>query len=142
MNQPQRLNKVLHQSQQQTMTLWHGGNLDKGPPSRSGAPRGTARTRYEYGPGLYLTTSYSIAAQYAKGVRRLYQVTIGKGTDIREVEIPLADIKAFLESNVPRSKQKQVLHALTRHDPEAQQVNADSLVNVLLNEERMLSASH
>ena len=68
----------IMESETNTMTFWHGGNLDD---YNQGAINQKAG-RYEYGPGLYLITKYSEAIKYAKGSRKLYKVTVEKGNNI------------------------------------------------------------
>lgn len=88
------------------ITLWHGGrNLDSDyqefKPSR--------KNRWEYGPGLYLTTHYDRALKYAKGNGRTYQVHVQEGNDIKDVELNIADVNNFIANYVIKSKQKLML---------------------------------
>lgn len=127
--------RSLHQSIADTMQFWHGGNLDSGPPKTMGKTRGTASTRFEYGPGLYATTDYSTAVSYAKGSRKLYRLTVRRGQDSRYASIPLEDALQFVTQQVPGPKRKEVAQWLKGLPQEAEGINADSFVNILLNSE-------
>jgi hypothetical protein len=111
-----------------SLTLWHGGNLDFGQDFI--AHKGG---RWEYGPGLYLTTHYGTAKKYAKGSRKLYQVVVEKGTDIQDVSLPLEKVKDFLDTYGIKAKKKEILEILQKREKEGG-IEADILVNVLVNE--------
>jgi hypothetical protein len=83
-----------------TMSFWHGGKLDFY--SEVTYKKG----RWEYGPGLYLTTNYSVAKKYSGGGRLLYMITIKKGTDIADVSISVADLHEFISDFVIKKYQK------------------------------------
>jgi len=86
----------ITESAQPTMTLWHGGNLKNGLTDTIVHKKG----KWEYGPGLYLTTHYHTATRYAKGSRRLYKVTIEKGNNADDVYIDLPIVMEFVNSYV------------------------------------------
>jgi hypothetical protein len=90
-----------------TMSFYHGGNLDRYDPSL------TQKTgRYEYGAGLYLTTHYQTAAKYAKGSRRMYLITVEKGIDINKAFINLDKAKEFINTYAIRSMRKELIKLL------------------------------
>lgn len=94
-----------------TMTFWHGGNLDDAFDETIAHKKG----RWEYGPGLYLTTHYDTALKYAKGGRKLYMITVKKGVAIDDVKFDLETINGFLNQYVIKSKREEVLSRLERH---------------------------
>lgn len=110
------------------MTLWHGGNLEY-----SSDNVAHKKGRWEFGPGLYLTTHYSTAKKYAKGSRKLYQVTISRGTNITEVELPLENVMTFVETFVSKVKRKDVIQRLQKHEKNGG-INADTFLNIIVNE--------
>jgi hypothetical protein len=113
----------------QMLTLWHGGNLewDRESISHKGG-------RWEHGPGLYLTTHYDTARKYSKGSRKLYRVTIRKGTNIRDVEIPITSVNEFSDLYFIRSKKKEVLERINKRTENAK-INADTFLNIVFNEQ-------
>lgn len=89
--------------------LWHGGTRWFGTPELQEPRPG----RYECGPGLYLTTSYSRAKSYAKGPKVVTRVTLAD--DIRWLEdarLPLASLVAYVEGTHGFRKRMQVLSDL------------------------------
>jgi len=95
---------------EQTMTLWHGGNLENATEDSINHKKG----RWEYGPGLYLTTHYDTARQYSKGARKLYRITIRKGNNISDVKIPVQNAFNFIDSYVLKNKVREVKDRLQR----------------------------
>jgi len=110
-------------------TFWHGRNLDNMKDDIN-----HAKSRYEYGPGLYLTTSYELAKDYAKGSRKLYMVTVDNGNDISDCSIKRDAIDEFVYMNVISSKKKLVKEALDRWTRNDGMVSADIFLNIMLNE--------
>lgn len=110
-------------------TFWHGGNLDNMKDDIN-----HAKSRYEYGPGLYLTTSFELAKDYAKGSRKLYMVTVENGKDISDSTIHRQLIDEFVYMNVIRSKRKLVKQHLDNWTRSDGSVNADIFLNIMLNE--------
>lgn len=99
------LHKII-ESSDNTLTLWHGGrNLESSyhefAPHKGG--------RWEHGPGLYLTNHYDIAARYAKGGNKLYKVTITKGRDSDDVQIPFEDVSEFAKRLIKGRARKEFL---------------------------------
>ena len=111
-----------------TMNFWHGGNLDLYDDviaQRSG--------RYEYGPGLYLTTHFETARKYAKGGRKMYLVTVRKGTDISDKRLRLELAIKFVNEFAMASKRKETIDFLTERSRDAS-ISASSFLNELVNQ--------
>jgi hypothetical protein len=114
-----------------TMSLWHGGNLDD--------PKETLihkKGRHEYGPGLYLTTYYDTAAKYAKGGRKMYMITIEKGTELDDVSLDVKKVKKFIDDHVIGNKKKTVLESINKHMKD-DKVKAYILNNTIINNEAL-----
>lgn len=110
-------------------TFWHGGNLDNVQDNIN-----HAKSRYEYGPGLYLTTSYDLAKDYAKGTRKLYMVTVQNGNDISDCSISRRSIDEFASAYVIRSERKHVKEWFDKWTRSDGTMSADIFLNILLNE--------
>lgn len=113
------------------MQFWHGGNLndyDDNIAQKNG--------RYEYGPGLYLTTHYDTALKYSKGSRKLYLITVDKGNDINNSILDFNKVKDFISENVIKNKQKEVLNRLEKYNKE-NTIKAYIFNNTLLNEKAL-----
>ena len=109
------------------MTFWHGGNLDDYDDDlahKSG--------HWEFGAGLYLTTSYNVVQKYAKGSRKLYQVTVEKGVDLNYNYLPLNVFYDFVKSNIIGSKRKEVLDNINRLQKNGE-LNAEIFLNIIIN---------
>lgn len=116
-----------------TMNFWHGGNLDSYDDiiaQKTG--------RYEYGPGLYATTSYEVVKRYAKGSRKLYLLTIEKGVDIEDAFIDLEKVTEFMNSYVIGSKRKPVMERLSKYIEDGK-VPASIFNNLILNHQAIQS---
>lgn len=108
-----------------TITLWHGGNLDIIDDTMK-----FKKGRAEYGPGLYLTTHYDTAQKYSKGSRKFYQVVVEKGNNISDIQIPLDDVKEFVNRHTIKNKRKEVLnHILEVADKRGKTINNEMTVN-------------
>lgn len=60
---------------------------------------GSAKGRYEAGPGIYFTNSYETARRYAKGSRVVHLVDIDKNfKDIDKVDIRLIEMVDFIKN--------------------------------------------
>ena len=112
-----------------TLKTYHGGNLDE----LFDFSKATSASRYEYGPGLYLTTNYNVAKKYARGNRKLYMVTIEEGTDISDVMLDMTRVTEFVKSNVIKSRQKDYMDRLSKYVIDGR-VKARLFNNILLNE--------
>ena len=94
-----------------TISLWHGGNLDDAYDDTISHKKG----RFEFGAGLYCTTHYYTAQKYSKGSRKLYLITIKKGRDARTTEIDYNKSIDFVNDYVIKSKRTEILQALSKY---------------------------
>ena len=117
-----------------TISCWHGGRLDDAYNETIAHKKG----RYEYGPGLYLSTSYNAVEKYHKGSRRLYLITIEKGNDTNNTDIPVDVILEWINHYVIRSKRFEVLDAIQRRT-ENGKFNAQIFINILINNDAIKS---
>lgn len=118
-----------------TMSLWHGGNLDDAYDESKAQKKG----RWEFGVGLYLTTHYSTAQKYSKGSRKMYFITIKKGVDAKDAKIGFDKILEFIDDYVIRSKRKEVLNSMARFK-EALEVPAYIFINNIVNHDAIPSS--
>ena len=112
-----------------TITMWHGGNLDDYEDSvthRSG--------RTVYGAGLYLINRYDVAAGYAKGSRKLYQVVVRKGNEVSDVKLDWNSCMDLLKTYGIKSRLREHLQRFDSHI-ENGKISADIFNNIILNEE-------
>lgn len=118
-----------------TVTLFHGGrNLEHSFRDTISHSKGN----WEYGPGLYLTDHYNVAARYAKGSSKLYRVTVEKGTDIRDVSISMDKANEFVKSNVKGSKRKECIDSFNRF-AKGDQVPASIFLNTMINHDAIVN---
>lgn len=118
------------QNPSQTMTLWHGGrNLQFNHMTMIPAKAG----RWEYGPGLYLTTHYETARKYAKGGGITYKVTVEKGTDISNVAIDMQDAINFVKRYVIVKYRANVIDDLKNNLNKLGVLKLGVLVNLCVN---------
>lgn len=111
-----------------TMNFWHGGNLDQFDDTIA-----QKNGRYEYGPGLYLTTHFNTARKYAKGGRKMYLVTVAKGNELSSSSLPMDDVRDFVGEFVSTSKRKDALERLGSYERDGQ-IKASLFLNNLVNE--------
>jgi protein tyrosine/serine phosphatase len=111
-----------------TMSLWHGGDLSESYDETISHKKG----RFEYGPGLYLTTHYGTAKKYAKGSRKLYLITIRKGININDIVITSEKVTAFVNEYVIKSKRKDVMFYIERQIKN-DKINAETFCNIIIN---------
>ena len=90
---------------------------------------------------MYLITKYDVAQKYAKGGRKLYQITIAKGKSSDEVAIPLANIQQFVNQYVLTAKRKDVLGRMQQYARDGSNVNSQIFINILINEDAIKSAN-
>jgi len=114
------------------MQFWHGGNLDIETPVRSG--------KWEYGPGLYLTTHYQTAKKYAKGSRKFYRINVESGNDSSVTLIDFAKVQEFVERYIIKSKKSEILQALTKYQ-EGGRIIANYVITILLNYEGLKTSN-
>jgi hypothetical protein len=105
-----------------TLNFWHGGNLDN-----YNDIIAQKNGRYEYGPGLYLTTHYETAHKYSKGSRKMYLITVQLGNDIQDTFLNLYDILPFINQFVISSKRKEVISIINGH------INDDKIKGFIFN---------
>lgn len=111
-----------------TMNFWHGGNLDNYEDvisQKSG--------RYQYGPGLYLTTKYDDAKQYAKGSRKLYLVTVNLGNDLDNSQFDLNSVVNFIKKYVIKNKQQEIINRLSQRVSENGTIPGFIMNNLIIN---------
>jgi hypothetical protein len=111
-----------------TMTLWHGGNLNDIFNDSLHHKKG----KWEYGPGLYLTTHYDTARQYAKGNRKLYKVVVKKGNNIDDVYLNKQLVYDFINNNVINNKKETIKQDLTKFN-DKDKIPAFILNNLIIN---------
>lgn len=124
------------------LVLWHGAHRWDGPPRIIPSRKG----RVEYGPGLYLTTSVSTAASYAKGGGVLMRFELDP--DIRWLEdarLPPETMIAFVKNQYRLRKKQEVIADIHRTiarsneersrtgKPPITELHAAVLVNLMIN---------
>lgn len=132
------INEIITESAN-TITLWHGGkDLEHTHREVTSSKKG----RWQHGPGLYLTNSYNRAQEYAKGSRKVYRVTINRGTEISKVQIPYTDVLAFANQYIPTSKRKQFLMSIQENMERmgTDSVGANVFLNLIINWESVPSS--
>lgn len=115
-----------------TLTLWHGGR-DLEHDYKKFLP---AKGLWEHGPGLYLTTSYLRARQYAKGGGTTYSVTVEEGKDIENVKIPIEKIADFISENAIKNKRTKLLedvHSNMKRMNSTSCIKAEYFLNLCIN---------
>ncbi len=122
----------ITEAQERTLTLWHGGrDLESDYLEIISHKKGN----WEYGPGLYLTTSYSTAAKYAKGGGKLYRVAIRQGVNISDVDLDMADVTEFVKRYGIASKRREFLDFCQQRMARSgiTRLPAESFVTLLIN---------
>jgi hypothetical protein len=124
-----RLSEIADSS---TMTLWHGGrglqfNHMEMLPAKHG--------RWEYGPGLYLTTHYDTARSYAKGGGSVYKVVVEKGTELNTVDVPLEDAIDFVKRYAIGKHRKDLISDLQNNLNRSGVLKLYVLINLCVNYE-------
>jgi hypothetical protein len=110
-----------------SLNFWHGGNLDN-----YNDIIAQKNGRYEYGPGLYLTTHYNTALKYSKGSRKLYLVTVKNGVDINTVSLDINIVMEFIKTYITKSKRKEVIERISKFTNN-RQIKAYIFNNIILN---------
>lgn len=118
-----------------TMNFWHGGNLDDYSDIIA-----QKNGRYEYGPGLYATTSYEVVKNYTRGSRKLYLLSIEKGQDISDALIPEENVKNFIKSYVISAKRKEIWERVQKFNKDGM-IKAYNFNIILLNEKAIKSSN-
>lgn len=118
------------ESDSETMTFWHGGDLE-GLNQFSDTPINKSG-RVEFGPGMYLTTSYDVALKYSKGSRKLYQISVYKGVDASDVDLDLDQCIKFIKSNCISRTHEEIIDWLNGRSSD-NKVPATSLISLIVN---------
>ena len=113
------------------MQFWHGGDLDNYDDIIA-----QKNGRYEYGPGLYLTTHYDTAKKYAKGRRKFYMISVEKGNDINKSLLDIDRVKEFVNKYVVKNKQREILQRIEKYNKE-NTIKGYIFNNILLNEKAL-----
>ena len=120
------------------MKLWHGGrNLE----SDYNKPKKATKGRWEYGPGLYLTTHYETAYKYSKGGGKTYLVDFDLGTHINEIKINLDHALEFISNNTVKNKHKKILddiHNNMKRMGHHDKVDALVFLNLMINHDAVI----
>lgn len=111
-----------------TYSFWHGGQLNSEALYGSHIQK---KGKYEYGVGLYLTSSYDIAKKYAKGNRTLYKVFINKGKSLNDTYLPTQYCLKFINDYVQKNKKIEVVDRITTKYPE--KINGNIFNNFMIN---------
>ena len=118
-----------------TMNFWHGGNLDE-----YNDVIAQKNGRYEYGPGLYLTTKFDVVEKYTKGSRKLYLVTVEKGLDINDAFIDFEDVKEFINTYVIKNLRKEIITRMSVYNVDGK-IKAFVFNNIILNEKAIKASN-
>jgi hypothetical protein len=126
------------------LVLYHGSHGWSGETAlrpSSGKPSGTANSRAEHGPGLYLTTALTTAQKYARGGGRTLRFVLDPSLTWMEdgATIGLKNMIAFLRS-VPRvPKRDAIIGDLEYYERRTgrDQLPASVLVNLMVNHEAL-----
>lgn len=118
-----------------TMNFWHGGNLDSYDDIIA-----QKNGRYEFGPGLYITTHFETAQKYARGSRKMYLVTVENGVDIAKAVLSEDAVKGFIKSYVIGSKKKEIWKRLQKYKV-GDSYKAYVFNNMILNEKAIKSTN-
>ena len=138
MNIQKIMNPVtLYVESNKTITVWHGGNLDS--LTHGAKPKGTANTRYEYGPGLYTTTHYGTAKMYSKGGKKLYKLIIREGIDSSSIIVPINALDTFLSINSYNKQYKSYIPYIK--EKYGSEIPLNTLINILT-ENKILKDIH
>jgi hypothetical protein len=107
--------------------FYHGGNLDNG----LNYDFKQKSVRNEYGPGLYLTSSYQVVKKYVKGNRKLYKVYIEEGNDLNDTNFTLENVYIFL-NELPKIKALKIKDILNKY-VKNNTIKGYILINILVN---------
>jgi hypothetical protein len=110
------------------LKYWHGGDLD----DLSSEKLSNKKGRYEYGVGLYLTTSHEVVAKYTTGKRKLYLVTVESGNEISSSFLPVLVVKDFIKKYIVGNSKQEVFNRVSKYF-EDDKVKANIFNNIILN---------
>lgn len=112
-----------------SVTLYHGGSPQFKYDYREIVAN--RKSKWEYGTGVYLTNSYSVAQKYGKGSRTIYSVVVSTDAKkIDDIEISKSEVIEFLEKHISKKRiESEYLPYLERSD----MVNLTRLSNLCIN---------
>ena len=98
------IKKILQESSEnlpKKNLFFHGGNLDYFDKNEIEVPK---KGRFEYGIGLYLSTSREVADKYSKGSRKLYLVELEDNiTNLDDVKVNTIEIFEHFKTILSKS---------------------------------------
>lgn len=119
--------------------MYHGGRWlgDRTLRASRGRPKGTAKSRTEAGPGLYLTNVLSSARRYARGGGRVWLFELKSDLQwLEESEISRHDMENFLYDTPRMTSRKDIQEDLSKYDLRTGDTGvlpASVLVNLMVN---------
>lgn len=121
------------------ITLWHGGrdleySYREFKPSNKG--------RWEYGPGLYLSTSYERARKYSKGNGSTYKVSVECENNINTIFLDVNLVNEFINRYCVKSKQKELMidvYDNINRTTQNNKIRADYFLNLIINSDSIKS---
>lgn len=90
--------------------LWHGSRNWDG----KAVIRPSKKGRAERGPGIYVTTHYETARDYAKGGGMARKLTLEPRLTLEQASLSLSDAADFVTSVISKSKQEDMLERFIR----------------------------
>lgn len=120
----------IFESAAKLITLYHGGNLDY----FDYTIKPTTTKRAEFGPGLYLTSKEEVARSYAKGSRKLYEVTLESGTELKQINISKDEVYDFFDTIYATSALKRIMSKFERvFDKYGDTITGDTMDAIIFN---------
>ena len=113
------------------LVFYHGAQRWEGAPTVVTHRKGHA----EHGPGIYLTTSWERANDYAKGSGSVYRVKLEPGTRwLQDARIEADVMRAFVKGLARLKGRKEILETLDRMEQRlGPNLQAEFLVNAFVN---------
>ena len=113
------------------LVFYHGAQRWEGAPTVVAHRKGHA----EHGPGIYLTTSWERANDYAKGGGSVYRVKLEPGTRwLQDARIEADVMRAFVRGLARLKGRKEILETLDRMEQRlGPNLQAEFLVNAFVN---------
>lgn len=116
-----------------TLTLWHGGrDLEYNYRTFQSSRKG----KWEHGPGIYLTTHYERASNYAKGGGKTYLVEFSEGNNIDDIKLSLSSVYEFVNKYVIKKKSKEVIDCIKNNAQRTSNddsIKASYFLNIMIN---------
>ncbi len=124
---------LILEGEKSTISLYHGGTQWRSRPEIRPAKKG----RYECGPGIYFTTSYMRALDYAGGSKVVQVAQIDKSRIVVpwKVVVELTDVKELLD-NI-RLKNRKVVWQGIQEYASKRELRATIVINWLINQEAL-----